>query len=292
MKVILTVGLPASGKTTWASNQVISSNGQTKRINKDELRAMVDSNNFSKSNEKMILKIRDLMIVEYLKSKINVIIDDTNLNSRHLEDIEKLVKDNFPDENITVVENTSFLKVPVDECIKRDSRRLRVVGENVIMKMVQDNGYRFEFLKWTYNNREGFPAIICDIDGTLANNSHRSPYDLTKCESDSVVQHIKDLIDLERNNGTQIIFVSGRSEESRDNTTRWLESNSIKYECLYMRPKGDKSPDDSIKYEIFKKHILPQGLYIKYVLDDRNRVVDMWRNKLYLNCFQVNYGDF
>lgn len=31
---------------------------------------------------------------------------------------------------------------------------------------------------------------------------------------------------------------------------------------------------------------------VDFVLDDRNCVVDMWRKKLDLACFQVNYGDF
>ena len=41
-KVILTVGLPASGKSTWAKEQVSQNPGQYKRVNKDDLRAMLD----------------------------------------------------------------------------------------------------------------------------------------------------------------------------------------------------------------------------------------------------------
>jgi predicted kinase len=52
-KVILCVGIPASGKTTWAKEQVKNGGGKWKRVNKDDLRAMVDCGQFSKSNEKV-----------------------------------------------------------------------------------------------------------------------------------------------------------------------------------------------------------------------------------------------
>ena len=292
MKVTLTVGLPASGKTSWAMSQVTKSNGQTKRLNKDDLRSMLDGGFYSKSNEKSIIKLRDCMLIELLKNKHNVIIDDTNLNKNNLYEIEKLINDNFPDSNISVVENISFLKVPIDECIKRDSVRLNSVGRDVIEKMYRENGNRFEFLKWKYNNKDGYPAIICDIDGTLANNLNRSPYDLTKCGEDEVFKHIKDLLAIERSNGTQIILVSGRSESFRVPTIKWCNKHNIETDFVFMRKADDDRKDDIVKYDLFMEHINPMGLYIKYVLDDRNRVVDMWRNRCYLNCLQVNYGDF
>ena len=58
-KIILTRGLPASGKSSWAKEFVKNSNGKAKRINKDLLREMIDSSVYSKPNEKFILEIRD-----------------------------------------------------------------------------------------------------------------------------------------------------------------------------------------------------------------------------------------
>ena len=37
MKLIMTLGLPASGKSTWAKELVAKSGGQIKRVNKDDL---------------------------------------------------------------------------------------------------------------------------------------------------------------------------------------------------------------------------------------------------------------
>lgn len=32
--------------------------------------------------------------------------------------------------------------------------------------------------------------------------------------------------------------------------------------------------------------------FVEFILDDRNQVVDLWRNELNLPCLQVYYGDF
>ena len=60
---------------------------------------------------------------------------------------------------------------------------------------------------------------------------------------------------------------------------------------LEMRREKDGRQDAIVKRELFDTHILGK-YYVEFVLDDRNQVVDLWRNDLGLTCFQVNYGDF
>lgn len=57
-----------------------------------------------------------------------------------------------------------------------------------------------------------------------------------------------------------------------------------------MRRKGDYRPDEIIKKEIFDNYILGQYDVI-CVFDDRNKVVDIWRENKLLTC-QVEQGDF
>ncbi|MFN5657022.1 MAG: AAA family ATPase, partial [Pseudanabaena sp.] len=57
LTVYFTIGLPASGKSTWAKEKVNKSPNIIKRVNKDELRAMLDNSYFSKGNEKFVLDI-------------------------------------------------------------------------------------------------------------------------------------------------------------------------------------------------------------------------------------------
>lgn len=90
-KVILTKGLPASGKTTWAMDMVTKSSGHFKRVNKDDLRAMMDGSHWSKDNEKFVLDVRDFIIVRALLDGHSVIVDDTNLASKHHDRIKQIV---------------------------------------------------------------------------------------------------------------------------------------------------------------------------------------------------------
>src|SRR3990167_9842109 len=92
-KLIMCYGLQASGKTTWAKEQVLKSGGNTKRVNKDDLRSLIDAGKWSKSNEKSILKARDLLIRMFLATGFSVIVDDTNLAGKHKETLGALAKE-------------------------------------------------------------------------------------------------------------------------------------------------------------------------------------------------------
>ena len=60
---------------------------------------------------------------------------------------------------------------------------------------------------------------------------------------------------------------------------------------LSMRGAGDYRKDDEVKYDMYKTYIEDE-YFIHYVLDDRQQVVDMWRDKCKLTCFQVAPGNF
>ena len=60
---------------------------------------------------------------------------------------------------------------------------------------------------------------------------------------------------------------------------------------LTMRAAGDYRKDDEVKYDMYDYGV--KGRYrVHYVLDDRQQVVDMWRDKCKLTCFQVAPGNF
>ena len=62
--------------------------------------------------------------------------------------------------------------------------------------------------------------------------------------------------------------------------------------------KGASSPEEEIYYfyKTIKKEIVDEHIkgkyFVKFVLDDRDQVVDMWRKEMGYACLQVNYGDF
>lgn len=145
-------------------------------------------------------------------------------------------------------------------------------------------------------------AYIIDIDGTLANMGERRPFDWDNVGQDTPHQIVIDVVRTLFLHGKQGLYVTGRMEQSRLQTQMWLHHHVCHRggrdmaHCwchfpLYMRPDGLYDPDQDLKYRIYKNHI--EGLYeVEAVFDDRNKVVDMWREKLGLVCFQVAPGDF
>lgn len=145
------------------------------------------------------------------------------------------------------------------------------------------------------------PVLICDIDGTIADLAHRRVYVITRPKNrkafeagipdDKPIQHIIDTVESFYDMGWTIIMCSGRGNQQRDATTEWLHKHDVTYDDLYMRAEKDYRPDDIVKGELLDQ-ILADG-YNKpsLVLDDRDRVVAMWR-KRGIPCVQVAPGDF
>ncbi|GAA1623830.1 hypothetical protein GCM10009733_020590 [Nonomuraea maheshkhaliensis] len=129
--LIYTRGLPASGKSTWAKAWVAQDVGGRVRVNKDDLRDMAHGGEFVKgATEQHINAIRDSIILELLRSGVDVVCDDTNLPERtghHLHQLAAKVG--------ASVQVKDFTHVPLGVCIQRDAARPRSVGEHVIRDM-------------------------------------------------------------------------------------------------------------------------------------------------------------
>jgi hypothetical protein len=132
-------------------------------------------------------------------------------------------------------------------------------------------------------------ALICDLDGTLAHMANRGPFDWDKVYSDTLDIAIADLL---RRYGIDhtILLVSGRSDECRDLTLKWLLDNRVFYDLLFMRKQGDYRKDSEVKCEIYRKYIEHQ-FDVTFCLDDRDQVVTFWR-EIGLKCYQVAPGKF
>jgi tRNA uridine 5-carbamoylmethylation protein Kti12 len=280
-KIIMTKGLPGSGKTYWAK-QAQRTEPTTVLVNKDDLRDMLHQGAWSRDREAFVLKVRDFIVVEAIKENKPVIVHDTNLAAKHETRLRQLAKENGAEFEIK-----DFTWVLVDDCIRQDLMRERSVGEKVIRKMFN------QFLKPKIKV-QGYDAslpycVICDLDGTLALFGDANPYDRDFMQ-DQINPVIKRIIDDVTEDLGKLIIVSGRTDKFAFDTGKWLEENKINFTSLYMRKEGDVRKDRIVKEEIYKEHI--QGKYnVLFVLDDRNQVVDMWRS-MGLICLQVADGDF
>ena len=291
-KILILRGLPASGKSTYAKNLLTQNPHAWKRLNKDELRAMLDNSVHSKTNEKFIENVRDMMLVEALKEGKNVVIDDTNLSERPVERIKQVVQKYITDSGETVNVEIKDIETSLEECLERDKKREKKVGESVIMRMYKQHILKDERGPHYQEQDDTLPAaILCDLDGTLAIIHDRSPFDAKRCETDLLNIPIAEILKTYYQKGVKIILISGRDDNARIQTMNWLSYNKIPYNALYMRTSGDMRKDAIVKKELYVKHIKGQ-FFVQFVLDDRNQVVDLWRLELGLPCLQVNYGDF
>ncbi len=276
--VILTKGLPGSGKSTWAKAQVEKYPDRIKRVNKDDLRDMLHNGRHTKPNERVVARARDVLILTFVESGFDVIVDDTNLAPRHFEHISQLVR------GIAKVKTQDFTDVPIAECIKRDLRRNRSVGEKVIREMY------VRHLQVSLTGPPFDPAlkscIVVDLDGTLAIITDRSPYDAANCGRDTLNAPVADVVAKYEH----VVLCSGRQSEYRSQTEAWLSANNIRYDELLMRTADDQRQDSIVKEELYRNHILGKW-NVLFVLDDRQQVVDTWR-RLGLTCMQVAPGDF
>lgn len=146
--------------------------------------------------------------------------------------------------------------------------------------------------------------IIVDIDGTLADCTHRlrhiqsEPKDwnafFEACGDDAPIHTVINMVrGLARVSPNRVVFCTGRPERTRHKTVAWL-SDWLDWDRaaidIYMRPDETHAPDNVVKRKILEK-IRADGFNPVLAIEDRQQVVDMWRSEG-LVCAQVAVGDF
>jgi len=138
-------------------------------------------------------------------------------------------------------------------------------------------------------------AVIFDVDGTLADPSHRLHHldGIDKdwksfhreAENDPVIEGIAEMARILYRTCTEglgidaVLIVTARHDDPAIKATliAWLEMAEIPYHRIYMRADEDTRPDHVIKAEILER-ILEDGYEPIGVFDDRPEVVRMWRD--------------
>lgn len=137
-KLIICRDLPASGKSTWAKQWVLEDPEHRVRINQDDIRLMLGKY-WVPSREKLVQEIQFDAIVEALSREFDVVIDNTNLNKKVLDQFNRLIK-TFEDYEI---EYKDFFDTPLSVCIERDKNRNLQVTEKVIRSFY--NNYKDKY---------------------------------------------------------------------------------------------------------------------------------------------------
>lgn len=144
-------------------------------------------------------------------------------------------------------------------------------------------------------------TVIFDVDGTIADVEHRRHFvsggnkDWSSFRKETVndtpVEWVCDIAKRFIAQGDEVAFFSARNESEREVTekqiSKWIGDN---HKGVFLRPDGDFRPDDEFKSDLADQ-FEELGGKIDLVFDDRNKVVDMWRQRG-TTCVQVAEGDF
>ena len=145
--------------------------------------------------------------------------------------------------------------------------------------------------------------VIFDLDGTLAlidkrralatKDNGKFDWDVffnpDNISLDLPNQPVINMANILHKQGFRIWILSGRSDVTKQATIDWLNKHNVTYDNLWMRPQDHLyMPDNDLKQSWLDAIGKDK---VAMVFDDRNQVVDMWRDNG-LTTFQVADGDF
>ncbi len=139
-------------------------------------------------------------------------------------------------------------------------------------------------------------AVLVDLDGTVADTRHRKAmvegkdpdwlaYSLA-CHGDRPIKGVIALLH-HIQIAFHIVLLSGRHEEARERTVRWLAEHDVPYDQLVLRPKGDFSQNVEMKRREVKKLIAEDHYKFFLALDDYPKVAHMLTEDFGIPCLLV-----
>lgn len=292
-KLILTVGMSSSGKTSF-TEQFIRNNNNWVDLNRDDMRFRLFCDGkrdwtkykFTKPNEQRVTVSIDRIAKWAVETNRNIIVSDTNLNPK----IRQKWKD-FAEQYGYEYEEKPFV-VTWDEARKRNIQREGGIAESILWdQYLRMNEYMGRKI---YSGTPDKPkAVIIDVDGTIAEMNGRKPYEWDKVDTDKprydIIAMIHGLTD---SMNLKPVFLSGRDSICSHKTYLWIKSyvfDGSEDFPLFMRSIKDHRPDYVVKEKLFWEHVAPEYDVVS-AIDDRPQVLRLWRELGIKNIIDVG-GD-
>lgn len=157
--------------------------------------------------------------------------------------------------------------------------------------------------------KERKPCVVFDIDGTIADGTHRlhhikwlgdSPHPaewrkdwgayFSLLHLDEVIEPVAFILRAVHKAGAEICYCTGRPAEYIPATQKWLLNQNLPMAGIYHRAAGDFRDDNIVKPGLWRM-IEADGFEIILIFDDRQRVVEAARSLGY-HVAQVADGDY
>ena len=283
----ITVGISASGKSTWANEMAKTApfavlNRDTERWDLMKEKGLDPSwKNWKFKWERDVTERIEDRLKDVLKYGVNVIFSDTNLN----EGRRNALRDRMVQAGYEV--EIKVFDVDYDEAVRRDAARQNGVGPWVIAKQFEQ--FNDEFGVKVVEDMRLPSIVLVDIDGTVALMNGRSPFEWHRVGEDVSHEIVCSIVKGLQAQGKRVIFFSGRDGICFSETFMWLRDRFGDKVELFMRAPGDQRNDAIVKEEMYNKHIAGK-YYVEAVIDDRPRVCKMWR-RLGFNVIQIGNPD-
>ncbi|ABF70602.1 hypothetical protein [Trichoplusia ni ascovirus 2c] len=286
--MMLMCGISGSGKSTTASKmkkKFVEINRDYWRLRefcKGDNDALLSTYKPTKESESRITELCETQWNEAKKLRRNVVISNTNLKKEYHD----YWRDRANDAGYEFI--IKWFDISLQEALYRN--KVRSNGKSIPEEKLkiqyklylQIRGFdRHKFVEG------GISTILCDLDGTVAIANTRGYYDFDHRVKDDLPRSIiiNMVINTAKNNGCDLIFVTGRSEICRIHTLQWIYDNFKIYKSvddiqLYMRPAHSSFESDvNIKHDIYKSLTSSTPYHnILAVFDDRPSVIRLWHD--------------
>ena len=238
--------------------------------------------------EKWIIKLESCILNSLVNNDTKMIIlDNTGYNTSHLSRARSICK-NY---TIEFIDMHKDYGVTLEQCIERNRNRKEKVPDVAIYAM--NKKYQVISRAKERSSFQPFASdkkyIILDLDGTIADCKHRLKYingidgidgkknwkDFFRyMGNDTIIESTKQLVDLTYKD-YDVVVVTGRPAEYKEVSEKWLKDNNVRYNAIYMRPKGDYRPDYVVKQEIIDLYL--EVNKIEMWIDDKEEVINQVR---------------
>jgi predicted kinase len=302
-KLILTRGIPGSGKSTWAKSWVSEDPEHRIRFNWDDMRNMMGPY-WVPSREPINKHILWAAVnaAAYSNRPYDIVIDNMNLNPKDWKQYEDWILNynnslNAEETNTQYVLEFKDFFIPVEECVKRDSMRINPIGEKTIREIYSK--YR-HFIQTTnvekYVNNLVKPdpnkpyCVVIDMDSTMCFNTNKRPWYgegaaeemINDIENFGVCETVWALMQ-----EYPIIVATGRDTSQEEVTRKWLSQHRIDPIKYYFRTEGDYRKGTVVKKEQIEKIMKDYNILV--IFEDSEPIVQMYRD-MGLTVLQPNKG--